>query len=299
MTTVQLQPETTLLTLTTVPAGLQVVYGGTTYTTPVTFTAQVGGTRTIFGPSPQGASTFASWSDGGLQQHDIVIGSIATTYTATYSGTAPTPTVTSTTPTAGATGASVLTAPSATFSVAMNASTITASTFTLTKQGTTDTGRGDRVVRRCHPEGHVDARVRPRAGNPVHRKGGGWTVRCQEQPRRRPGQDVTWTFTTSTSTTTYLSDLTWTSATNGWGPVEKDKSNGDSPAGDGKTITLNGTTYREGPRGSCRLGHPLSARAQRAPPSTRASESTTRSETRHRSSSRSGIDGTKLYDSGG
>jgi glucose/arabinose dehydrogenase len=48
------------------------------------------------------------------------------------------------------------------------------------------------------------------------------------------------------SASTYLSDLTWTSATNGWGPVEKDMSNGESAAGDGRTITLNGTTYAKG-----------------------------------------------------
>ncbi len=46
--------------------------------------------------------------------------------------------------------------------------------------------------------------------------------------------------------TRYLSDLTWASATNGWGPVEKDKSNADSAAGDGRTITLNAATYGKG-----------------------------------------------------
>ena len=46
--------------------------------------------------------------------------------------------------------------------------------------------------------------------------------------------------------TTYLSDLAWVSATNGWGPAEKDKSNGDSGAGDGGIITLNGSTYLKG-----------------------------------------------------
>ena len=45
---------------------------------------------------------------------------------------------------------------------------------------------------------------------------------------------------------TYLSDLAWTSMTNGWGPVEKDISNGEAAAGDGVTITLNGTTYPKG-----------------------------------------------------
>jgi hypothetical protein len=45
---------------------------------------------------------------------------------------------------------------------------------------------------------------------------------------------------------TYLSDLSWTSMTNGWGPVEKDTSNGGQGAGDGRTITLNGITYTKG-----------------------------------------------------
>ena len=44
----------------------------------------------------------------------------------------------------------------------------------------------------------------------------------------------------------YLSDLSWTSATSSWGPVEKDRSNGENGAGDGRTLTLNGTTYAKG-----------------------------------------------------
>lgn len=47
-------------------------------------------------------------------------------------------------------------------------------------------------------------------------------------------------------TTQYLSDLTWVSATNGFGPVEKDKSNGDGGDGDGTTIKLNGVSYSKG-----------------------------------------------------
>jgi alpha-galactosidase len=46
--------------------------------------------------------------------------------------------------------------------------------------------------------------------------------------------------------TSYLSDLSWTSATNGWGPVEKDTSNGEAGAGDGNPITLAGTVYTKG-----------------------------------------------------
>jgi hypothetical protein len=45
---------------------------------------------------------------------------------------------------------------------------------------------------------------------------------------------------------TYLSDLTPTSATSGYGPYEKDTSNGEMPANDGVTITLHGVTYQKG-----------------------------------------------------
>jgi len=48
------------------------------------------------------------------------------------------------------------------------------------------------------------------------------------------------------SGTTYISDLTWTSATNGWGPVEKDMSNGEQASGDGHTISLHGVKYAKG-----------------------------------------------------
>ena len=43
-----------------------------------------------------------------------------------------------------------------------------------------------------------------------------------------------------------LSDLPWASATNGWGPVEKDLSNGEKAAADGKPLTVNGTSYARG-----------------------------------------------------
>ncbi len=43
-----------------------------------------------------------------------------------------------------------------------------------------------------------------------------------------------------------LSDQPFTYASNGWGPVERNESNGETAAGDGKTITLNGTTFAKG-----------------------------------------------------
>ena len=44
----------------------------------------------------------------------------------------------------------------------------------------------------------------------------------------------------------YLSDLAYTVDANGWGPPEKDHSNGEQGAADGGPLTLNGTVYAKG-----------------------------------------------------
>jgi NPCBM/NEW2 domain/Pectate lyase superfamily protein len=45
----------------------------------------------------------------------------------------------------------------------------------------------------------------------------------------------------------FLSDLQWTSASNGWGPIERDMSNGEQLAGDGKKpMTIGGKTFDKG-----------------------------------------------------
>ncbi|MFB7599688.1 NPCBM/NEW2 domain-containing protein [Streptomyces sp. NPDC056160] len=46
--------------------------------------------------------------------------------------------------------------------------------------------------------------------------------------------------------TSYLGDLPWMSATNGYGPVERNTSNGESAAGDGRPITVGGVVYAKG-----------------------------------------------------
>ena len=48
------------------------------------------------------------------------------------------------------------------------------------------------------------------------------------------------------SGSSWVSDMTWASQTNGWGPAERNLSNGENAAGDGRTITLNGVTYAKG-----------------------------------------------------
>jgi hypothetical protein len=45
---------------------------------------------------------------------------------------------------------------------------------------------------------------------------------------------------------TYLSDMNWTSMMNGYGPAERDQSNGEQAAGDGRLISLKGVRYAKG-----------------------------------------------------
>lgn len=56
--------------------GLRLLVDGVEYTTPALVPAEPGVTHTVYAPSPQTTDdgrtvTFAGWSDGGLQQHDI------------------------------------------------------------------------------------------------------------------------------------------------------------------------------------------------------------------------------------
>jgi hypothetical protein len=68
------------------------------------------------------------------------------------------------------------------------------------------------------------------------------------------GQDHSWTSAATTAPLPLalgtgdnaLSGENWTAASNGWGPIEKDASNGDKLAGDGRTLTLAGQTYARG-----------------------------------------------------
>jgi len=48
------------------------------------------------------------------------------------------------------------------------------------------------------------------------------------------------------NTTVFASDHDWVAASNGWGPVERDMSNGEQGEGDGTPLTLNGVVYEKG-----------------------------------------------------
>ena len=83
---VDLQPNEVTLSFDTLPSGLNLEYGGITYTTPFDVTSIVSGARDLIAATTQeGCHNFVSWSDGGAATHQITVGSNPQTYIATYS----------------------------------------------------------------------------------------------------------------------------------------------------------------------------------------------------------------------
>ncbi|MFI9246502.1 NPCBM/NEW2 domain-containing protein [Streptomyces sp. NPDC053086] len=92
-------------------------------------------------------------------------------------------------------------------------------------------------------------RVTAPAGTPV----GSYDLTLRTSHRSPSGTPVTTTLPLTASVVvpppsgaSYLGDLPWLSATSGWGPVERNTSNGESGAGDGRPLTIGGTVYAKG-----------------------------------------------------
>jgi hypothetical protein len=87
-TTADLRPRTSLITLATAPAGLQLTLDGQPVTAPFSVTGVEGVIRALGVVSPQTSGgtvyTFASWSDGGAATHEISTPVADTTFTATF-----------------------------------------------------------------------------------------------------------------------------------------------------------------------------------------------------------------------
>jgi uncharacterized repeat protein (TIGR01451 family) len=85
--TLLLDPRTVALSFQSSPAGLQLVVGGSSSTTPFARTVIEGSNNSISAPTPQtlaGTSyAWVSWADGGPQSHNIVA-SASAMYTAAY-----------------------------------------------------------------------------------------------------------------------------------------------------------------------------------------------------------------------
>ena len=86
-TTVSIHPQTVSLQFQTVPPGLQLSVGTFTGTAPFTRTVIHGSDNALDALAPQGTFPsvwdFASWSDGGAEQHNVAA-SASASYTATY-----------------------------------------------------------------------------------------------------------------------------------------------------------------------------------------------------------------------
>ncbi|MFH8577032.1 sulfatase-like hydrolase/transferase [Streptomyces zaomyceticus] len=91
--------------------------------------------------------------------------------------------------------------------------------------------------------------VTPPAGAPAATP---WTLTAEGTalapggPVRYPATGVVTTPPPAPTHDSYLSDLPWIHAVSGWGPVERDTSNGRNAAGDGTPIAFRGTTYAKG-----------------------------------------------------
>jgi hypothetical protein len=89
-TSVIIWPQKVNLSFTTAPAGLTLYLNGIARVTPFVDDALIGFNEMVEArdqTSGGTAYTFASWSDGGAQNHSIVAPSTAQSYTATFNGT--------------------------------------------------------------------------------------------------------------------------------------------------------------------------------------------------------------------
>jgi glucose/arabinose dehydrogenase/RNase P/RNase MRP subunit p29 len=87
-TSVDLQPQTTVLNFASSPSGLQIAVNSSASATPFSRTVIVGSSNSMSATTPQtvlGTTyEFSAWSDGGAQTHNATAAANATTLTATY-----------------------------------------------------------------------------------------------------------------------------------------------------------------------------------------------------------------------
>jgi hypothetical protein len=84
---VVLQPRTTVVTVDSVPGGLNLAWNGEVERTPFSRTVIVGSANSVSAPSQVTgaiAHRFARWSDGGAQSHALVVRSDGETYRAVF-----------------------------------------------------------------------------------------------------------------------------------------------------------------------------------------------------------------------
>jgi hypothetical protein len=134
------------------------------------------------------------------------------------------------------------------FSEPIAASSISTTSFTLTAQST---GANVAAVV-TYDSGSRTATLAPSAplmaGSLYRATLRGGATGIADLAGNRMAADYSWTFSTATQTGTlkYLSALDWVSMANGWGPAERDMSNGEDSARDGQTLRLSGVSFPRG-----------------------------------------------------
>ncbi len=157
------------------------------------------------------------------------------------------PSVTTVTPADGASGVPTTTTAIATFSEAIDPATLDGN-FTLAVQGS-----GPTVASLSYDSANTRATLTPSSAllpdtTYVVTASGG-TGGITDVAGNPLASDVTWIFTTApvaSGSEIFISDMTWSSQSNGWGPVERDQSNGEQAAGDGGPLTIGGVVYAKG-----------------------------------------------------
>ncbi len=74
----------------------------------------------------------------------------------------------------------------------------------------------------------------------------GYQVGRTNEARSGATQATLWVTPPALHGQNYLSDLTWLSQSNGYGPVERDMSNGQAASGDGRPLEIGDVTYAKG-----------------------------------------------------
>ncbi|MEN3356956.1 MAG: alpha-galactosidase [Mycobacteriales bacterium] len=73
-----------------------------------------------------------------------------------------------------------------------------------------------------------------------------WTDQSGRRQSSVDTQATTIAVTPLAAGASLLGDDPWVSSVNGWGPAERNMSNGEMPAGDGRTLTIDGMTFASG-----------------------------------------------------
>ncbi len=233
-TTVTLVPQGS-----TTPVAASVTYNGTTHVVTLAPSAPLVGNTTYTATMKSGVSGVKDAA--GIALATDYVWSFATA----ASDTTP-PTITAVTPADGATGVAAGTTVTATFSEPMNPATLNTTTVTLVPQGSTTPVAALVTYNSSTATVTLTPLATLAAGTTYTATVKSGSSGVKDAAGIALATDRVWSFTTASSGPTYLSDLAFTFFANGYGPVERDRSNGENVGGDGSVITLNGVTYAKG-----------------------------------------------------